>query len=138
MTVFESKTLTVAIDAPYEKIMTDLADPMTHPEWAKEFFAGPAEKSKYGYVLAPVPMMGGAVKFKIESDITLGILDLYLAPPDADFGTPLQVRVIRNGDGANVLWTLLRFPGMSDSNWEDGLVSMSKELCELKKRHEET
>lgn len=138
MTIFETKTLTVAIDAPFEKVMTDLADPLTHPEWAKEFFAGPAEKTDNGYILAPVPMMGGTIKFKIESDITLGILDLYLAPQDSDFGTSLQVRVIRNGDGVNVLWTLLRFPGMSDTNWENGLVSMSKELLELKKRHERT
>ncbi|HEC19792.1 MAG TPA: hypothetical protein ENI97_10685 [Gammaproteobacteria bacterium] len=138
MAIFESKTLTVEIDAPYEKVMMDLADPMTHPEWAKEFFAGPAKKSEYGYVLAPVPMMGGTIKFKIESDIALGLLDLYLAPPDSDYGAPLQVRVIRNGDGANVLWTLFRFPGLSDSNWKDGLISMSKELLELKKRHEKT
>lgn len=136
MTIFESRTLTVAIDAPFEKVMSDLADPMTHPEWAKEFFSGSAEKTGDGYVLAPVPMMGGTIKFKIQANIVLGILDLYLAPQDSDFGTPLQVRVIRNGDGVDILWTLPRFPGMSDTNWANGLESMSKELLELKKRHE--
>jgi len=136
MTTLESRTLTITIDAPFEKVMSDLADPMTHPEWAREFFSGAAQKTDHGYVLAPVPMMGGTIKFKIESDLLLGILDLYLAPQNSDFGPPLQARVIRNIDGVDILWTLSRFPGMSDTNWEGGLASMSKELLELKKRHE--
>ena len=136
MTVFESKTLTITINAPFKKVMSDLADPMTHPEWATEFFSGSAEKTDYDYVLVPVPMMGGIIKFKVEADILLGNLDLYLTPQDSDFGTPLQVRIIKNGDGVDILWTLLRFPGVSDSDWERGLISMSKELVALKKRLE--
>jgi len=136
MTIFESKTLTIAIDAPFEKVMSDLADPMTHPEWATEFFSGSAEKTEAEYVLVSVPMMGGIIKFKIEANIPLGILDLYLTPQDSDFGAPLQVRVIKNGDGVDILWTLPRFPDTSDTNWERGLTSMSKELLALKKRLE--
>lgn len=136
MTIFESKTLTITIDAPFKKVMSDLADPITHPEWATEFFSGSAEKTNYDYVLVPVPMMGGVIKFKIEANILLGILELYLTPQDSDFGVPLQVRVIKNGDGVDILWTLPRFPDVSDSNWERGLMSMSKELLALKKRLE--
>jgi hypothetical protein len=44
--------------------------------------------------------------------------------------------VIPNTDGVDVLFTLARFPGQSDDDWEEGLLSMSRELTNLKERHE--
>jgi hypothetical protein len=83
-------------------------------------------------------MMGGTVRYKIEADTKQGILDLFLSPEGADFGEPLPVRLIKNGSGVDVLWTLTRFPCMPDAVWENGLASMGKELLALKARHEES
>lgn len=138
MPIFQTKTLTISIDAPFEKVVTDLADPATHPEWAKDFFEGAAKRIESGEVLVTVPMMGGTVRYKIEADTKQGILDLFLSPEGADFGEPLPVRLIKNGSGVDVLWTLTRFPGMPDAAWENGLASMEKELLALKVRHEES
>ncbi len=132
----ETKTLTVSIDAAFEIVMADLGDPMTHPEWATEFFSGKAEPGTGGSVTANVPMMGGKIQFKIESHPDQGILDLFLAPAGAEFGDPLPVRVLRNGDGVDILWTLTRFPGMPAQVWQDGLRSMDRELLGLKVRYE--
>ena len=132
----ETKTLTISIDAPFETVMADLADPMTHPEWATEFFSGPAEPGPNGSVTADVPMMGGKIRFKIESHPDQGILDLFLAPVGAEYGAPLPVRLLRNGDGVDILWTLTRFPGMPPQVWQDGLRSMERELLGLKERYE--
>jgi hypothetical protein len=136
MPIFQTKTLTISIDAPFTKVATDLADPATHPEWAKEFFSGAAKRTESGEVHVSVPMMGGVVRFKIEADTKRGVLDLFLAPEGVDFGAPLPVRLIKNGDGVDVLWTLTRVPGTPDSAWEHGLASMEKELLALKARHE--
>lgn len=136
MPIFQTKTLTISIDAPFTKVATDLANPSTHPEWATEFFSGTAKKMSNGEVLVTVPMMGGSVRYKIEADLESGVLDLFLSPEGADFGAPLPVRLIKNGDGVDVLWTLTRFPGVADSAWEHGVVSMKKELLALKARHE--
>ena len=136
MPIFQTKTLTISIDAPLAKVTSDLADPATHPEWAKEFFSGPAKKTESSEVLVPAPMMGGVVRFKIDADIDLGLLDLFIAPEGADFGMPIPVRLIKNGDGVDVLWTLTRFPGMPDLAWEQGLAGMERELLALKARHE--
>ncbi len=132
----ETKTLTISIDAAYDTVMADLADPMTHPEWATEFFSGKAEPGTGGSVIADVPMMGGRIQFKIESHADQGILDLFLAPVGAEYGNPLPVRILRNGDGVDILWTLTRFPGMPDQVWQDGLQSMDRELLTLKARYE--
>lgn len=136
MPIHQTKTLTISIDAPLEQVVTDLADPATHPEWANSFFAGAAKRTGDGEVLVTVPMMGGPVRFKIDSDARQGVLDLFLAPEGAAFGAPLPVRLIRNGSGLDVLWTLTRFPGTPDEVWENGLASMEEELRALKARHE--
>ncbi|MCI0543325.1 MAG: hypothetical protein L0Z49_02625 [Actinobacteria bacterium] len=137
MSTFPTATLTVTIDAPLGTVATDLADPATHPEWATEFFASPASPSPDGTgVSVVVPMMGGPVTFDVKGVPELGVLDLYLAPAGAPFGPPLPVRLIPNGDGVDVLWTLTRFPGMPDEVWAGGLASMERELDALRRRHE--
>jgi len=136
MPIFQTRTLAISIDAPFAKVVMDLADPVTHPEWAKEFFSGAAKRTGTEEVLVSVPMMGGIVRYKIEADTKRGVLDLFFAPDGVDFGVPIPVRLIKNGDGVDVLWTLTRFPGMPDSAWEHGVASMEKELLALKARHE--
>jgi hypothetical protein len=133
MATLPTHTVTVTIDAPLVKVAADLADPTTHPEWATEFYAGPARPAAGGEFLAPVPMMGGEVRHRIDADIARGILDLYLAPQELP---PIPVRLVPNGDGVDVLWTLARFPGVSDHAWQQGLAAMARELQALKRRHE--
>lgn len=136
MATIQTRTLTVTIDAPFEAVVKDLADPLAQTEWATEFFAGPGIEGADGTVVAQVPMMGGEVVFRVEAVEEHGILDLYLAPTGAPFGPPLPVRVVRNGDGVDVLWTLSRMPGVPDEGWQQGIASMERELQDLRRRFE--
>lgn len=136
MATLHTHTLTVTIDAPLAQVATDLADPTTHPSWATEFYAGPVRPAAGGEFVAPVPMMGGQVRHKIDADIARGILDLYYAPSGRPYGPPIPVRLVPNGDGVDVLWTLARFPGVTDQAWQQGLAAMARELQALKRRHE--
>lgn len=135
MATLETSTLTVTIDAPFERVAADLGDPTTHPEWATEFFAGPTEPAGEGEYVVPVPLMGGRARYRVEADPDRGIFDLYLAPVGGEFGPPIPVRLVRNGGGVDVLWTLARLPGMSDEQWEAGLAGMELELQNLQRRH---
>ncbi|MFQ5558353.1 MAG: hypothetical protein ACE5GB_12715 [Acidimicrobiales bacterium] len=114
----------------------DLAAPINHPEWATEFFAGPASENDDGSVSVSVPMMGGPARMNIEADVDRGIIDVYLAPDQVPFGDPIPVRLVPNGDGVDVLWTLGRPDGIPDPAWQQGLDSMARELANLKARHE--
>jgi hypothetical protein len=136
MATLHTHTLTVTINAPLVKVAADLADPTTHPSWATEFYAGPVRPTAGGDFIAPVPMMGGQVRHRIDADIARGILDLYFAPQGAAYGPPIPVRLVPNSDGVDVLWTLARFPGVSDQAWQQGLAAMARELQALKRRHE--
>lgn len=137
MITFPTDTVRITIEAPFDAVVADLAEPVTHPEWATEFFGGPARPgSVTGEFVVPVPMMGGETRMRIEHHAPSGAIDMFLAPGDAPFGPPLPIRVLRNGDGADVLFTLTRFPGMPDEAWIAGLTSMRKELDQLKRRLE--
>jgi hypothetical protein len=77
--------------------------------------------------------MGGAARYRQDVDLDRGVIDIYLAPDDAPFGPPLPVRLLRNGDGVDVLYTLTRFPGTPDEQWQAGLASMWREPDNLKR-----
>jgi hypothetical protein len=118
-----------------------LANAENHPLWGTEFFAGEAEQihdaAFPGEVRVTVPAMGGRARMYVFSDNENGIIDLYLAPGDAPYGDPLPVRVIPNGTGSDVLFTLARTPGQPHAAWEEGLASMRSELEKLKALMEE-
>jgi hypothetical protein len=136
MATLQTRTIAVTIDAPLAQVAADLADPTTHPSWATEFYAGPVRPAAGGEFTASVPMMGGEIHHRIDADTSRGILDLYFALQGAPYGPPIPVRLVPNGDGVDVLWTLARFPGVSEQAWEQGLASMGRELQALKRRHE--
>ncbi len=133
MTTLTTETLRITIDAPYDEVTTYLAEPASAHEWATEFFAGPLSKGSGEEWVAQVPMMGGEVRYRQEIDLERGVIDLYLAPRGVEFGPPLPVRIVPNGDGADVLWTLTRFPGVPDEQWRASLQSMQRELDNLKR-----
>lgn len=136
MSTLPTQTLKVTIAAPFERVVADLADGRSHGEWATEFFAGPVSEAGDGTYTADVPAMGGPTRMRIRADIGLGVIDLYLAPEGKPFGPPLPVRIVPNGDGADVLWILARFPGMPDAAWGGALASMERELEALRLRLE--
>lgn len=136
MPTLETATVGVTIDADFDDVVSDLADPVAHTQWATEFFAGGAEPLGEGEVRVNVPRMGGPARLRIDAERERGVVDLYLAPEGRPFGPPLPIRVLRNGDGADVLFTLARFPGMPDDAWTAGVESMERELQALKHRHE--
>ena len=98
MPIFETKTLTISIDAPYQEVANDLADPATHPEWAHRFFSGPAIRTGAAEVFVQAPMMGGKARYKVEADAERGIFDLFLAREGDEFGPPIPVRLLKERD----------------------------------------
>lgn len=136
MPTLETRTLVVTIDAPFEQVVEDLADPAAYPQWGTEFFSGVADPQPDGSCRVTVPRLGGAARFKVAADTARGLIDLYLAPEGAPFGAPLPVRLLRNSSGVDVLWTLARPPQEPEPAWQQGLQSMERELKALKRRHE--
>ena len=132
MTTLTTATVRITIDAPLEQVAADLADPSRQTSWATEFFAGPAQPADDGSWIVAVPRMGGDARLKVEADIPSGHIDMYLAPLGVPYGPPLPIRIVPNGDGCDVLFTLARFPDQDDHAWQSGLDSMQRELENLR------
>ena len=128
MPTLPTSTRKVTVMAPVDEVARDLAELTRHAEWATEFFDGPIEAIEGGEYVATVPRMGGRVHMRVDAHIATGAIDMYIAPEAEPFGPALPIRVIPNLDGCDVLFTLSRFPGTPDAQWEDGLRSMDREL----------
>jgi hypothetical protein len=107
------------IDAPYPAVVAEQGDAPAHAEWATEFFAGPIASAGDGTYHAIVPRMGGPVRLRLDTARTRGHRHVP-RPEGGTFGPPLPIRVLTNGDGADVLFTLARFPGTSEQQWTEG------------------
>lgn len=137
MPTLHTEPIAITIDAPFAAVVADLADVSTHPTWATSFFAGPARPSGVdGEVLVDVPMLGGEARLRAAGRSDAGVIDLLLAPPGAPFGAPVPIRVVANGDGADVVFVLARQPGMPDAAWDHARMTMRAELGQLKERLE--
>ena len=101
-----------------------------------EFLAGPVGQNSSGGLIVHVPAMGRDVQYRVETDLEHGIFDVVIAPSDKKFGPPLPVRLVRKGDGVDVLWTLIRLPEIPEEGWEQGIVAKERELQRLKQRHQ--
>ena len=136
MTTFTTKTIVATIDAPFDKVAADLAEPFTHLEWGAEFFAGPVGQDSSGGLIVHVSAMGGDVQYRVETDLEHGIFDICIAPLDGQFGPPSLVRLVRKGDGVDVLWTLIRLPEIPEEGWEQGIAAMERELQRFNQHHQ--
>ena len=72
MSTMTTDTVRITIEAPLPTVVDDLADPLNHPEWATEFFIGPALPAEGDEVLVTVPRMGGEVHMRVDADVATG------------------------------------------------------------------
>jgi hypothetical protein len=106
---FESRTLTVRIARPRRDVYDFLAAPENFPRWASGL--GRSLKKADGEWIADSPE--GPVRVRFTERNEFGILDHHVAVrPGLDVYIPM--RVIANGTGSEVLFTLFRLPGMTD------------------------
>jgi uncharacterized protein YndB with AHSA1/START domain len=118
-TVHESRTVSVTIRRPPQDVYAYASDPSVLPDWS---FVESVEPIEDGWV-ATVP--GGArsiMRFSPPNE--LGVLD-----HDVEVGKGVVVhvpmRVVNNGEGSEVLFTVFRLPEMSDTEF-DADVEMAR------------
>jgi hypothetical protein len=72
------------------------------------------------------------MKFRFVERNDFGILDHYVRPPHgAEIYVPL--RVIANGTGSELVFTLFRLPGMTQEEFERDAATVLQDLTSLKR-----
>lgn len=122
-----SRQLSVQIERSAQQVYDFLAQPENFARWA----AGLGSLSRVeGHWVAQTPQGPMTVRFTPRNEF--GIVDHYV---QAGSGTEIYIpmRVIANGSGSEVLFTLQRQPEMSDENFDGDAQLVMRDLAALKR-----
>jgi hypothetical protein len=126
--VQKSKTLSVSIDCPPDRVYAFVSNPENLPRWAAAF-ARSVRQTRSGWVVetADGPM---GIEFVAENES--GVLDhtVRLAS-GAQILNPM--RVVPNGSGNEVIFTLFQPSGMSDQKFTEDAGMVERDLRTLKR-----
>lgn len=124
----ESRVISIAIDRDWREIYETIWRPERFPEWASGLSKSSLSKEGDAWKAAGPE---GQVWIAFTGHNAFGVMDHTVTLED---GTQVYVplRVIRNGAGAEVQFTLFRLPGMSDEKFAADAEWVMRDLLALK------
>lgn len=123
--MFESRTLSVPIARPPDEVYDYVADLGNLPRWS--YFTS-AEAQADGSWVVGTP--SGPLELRIVDHNRLGVLDHVVRLASGEMRIPM--RVVANGDGAEVLFTVFRAPGMTDEAFAVDVAQVEEDLARLR------
>jgi hypothetical protein len=124
----ESRHLTVSIDRSAAAVYAYARDPAHLPAWAAGLAAG--IRLERGEWVADSPMGRVLVRFVPVNEY--GVLDHDVVLPDGTTTTN-PLRVLADGAGAEVVFTLRRRPATSDDEWAADVAAVTADLESLRR-----
>jgi hypothetical protein len=127
MATREGQHIAVSIERSPADVYGFASNPANLPLWAKGLSGAIANVA--GEWLADSPL--GKVKIRFAPPNALGVLDHdVVLETGATFHNPM--RVLPNGDGSEVVFTLFRQPGMTDAQFAADAEAVARDLRALK------
>lgn len=124
----KSTTLSVTIAAAPERVYAFASNPENLPRWVPSFFKSVERVD--GEWVAQSPL--GRVGFEFVHDNDLGVLDHTVTlPTGARLTNPM--RVIPNGDGSEILFTLIQHEDMTDQQFQEDAELVLGDLHTLRR-----
>lgn len=125
--MLESRTLTIAIACPSQKVYEFVSNPESLPRWAAGLGKS-VRKSDAGWV---VDTPQGPVKIRFSEKNDFGVLDHYVTTAQ-EVEVYVPMRVVPNGSGSEVIFTLFKTPEMSDRQFAEDAGMVERDLKTLK------
>jgi hypothetical protein len=124
----KTRLLSITIDASPERVYAFTADPLNLPKWAAGLGRSISKIDDRWMVETP----NGVVTVDFAPKNALGVVDHTVTLPD---GTRvyLPIRVVANGSGSELVFTLFQTPQMSDAEFERDAGMVAADLRRLKK-----
>lgn len=128
MPTMPARIIHISIERDWHDVARFVLAPGNMPQWAAGLGAGFEQRGDH-WIADGGPI--GEVEVRFAPLNEFGVADHDVTLPD---GTIVQnaLRVVPNGDGAEVMFTLLRQPTMSDADLEADAVHVRKDLETLK------
>jgi hypothetical protein len=123
-----SRHLSQWIDRRAEEVYDYASDPANLPQWAPGLGSAVEKVGEQWFVETSM----GRVGFAFVQRNEYGVLDHYVTLPSGEtFHNPM--RVIADGDGCEVLFTVRRLPGVSDEEFARDADAVAADLARLKR-----
>ncbi len=122
-----AERISVSINRPATQVYAFVSNPLHLPQWASGL-STTLEQSGDDWV-ADSPM--GKVKIHFAPANTFGVVDHDVTVPSGEiFSNPM--RVIANGEGSELMFTLFHRAGMSDTDIANDAATIKKDLQKVK------
>jgi hypothetical protein len=128
MVLMHARTVSVSVLRDPDAVHEYLSDPRNLPDWAPGFAKSVREEGG-GWV---VETADGTVRIAFVPDNRLGVVD-HRVTGEGGLDVLNPMRVIANGDGAEVLFTLFQPAGMADARFQRDLGLVESDLQTLKR-----
>jgi hypothetical protein len=123
----ESRTITVRIDRPLDKVYEFLVDPANWNQWA--FGLGKnIRRSQDGWI---ADSDGGVTRVQFTARNSFGVLDHTVLRASGQ-RVYVPMRLLENGSGCDLLFTLFREPSISDAQFASDAAFVEHDLKGLK------
>jgi putative acetyltransferase len=121
-----SRTLSVSIARPPEDVYAFVANPENLPRWS--FFTSVARQGDRWIATSAA----GSTPLRFVDPNALGVLDHFVTTgPSTEIYVPM--RVVPNGTGSEVLFTLFRLETMTEHAFERDAETVGRDLIRLKR-----
>jgi hypothetical protein len=128
----ESRTITVRIGRPFDKVYEFLVDPTNWNQWA--FGLGRnIRHSQDGWI---ADSDGGVASVQFTPRNSFGVVDHTVIRPSGQ-RVYVPMRLIANSNGSELLFTLFSEPSMSDAQFASAAGFVQRDLNGLKRLLEE-
>ncbi|MET3663953.1 SRPBCC family protein [Caulobacter sp. 1776] len=126
--MFESRHISIRIHRPAAEVYAFTREPESFAKWAAGLASGLERDGEHWIAHGP----GGDVTVRFSPENAYGVLDHWVTLPD---GTELYMplRVVANGEGAEVGMTLYRPATMyDDAAFDRDAAAVARDLAKLK------
>jgi hypothetical protein len=127
VTTHESRTIAVDVQRPPADVYAFAVDPVNLPRWA----AGLVSSGRLDGDAWVAETDQGAIRVQFVPRNDLGVLDHHVTLPDGGvLYSPM--RVIANGTGSHLSFTLFRLPGVADEAFAADAALIEQDLKTLR------
>ena len=122
-----SRHISERIARPADEVYDYAADPANLPQWAPGLGSSVEKIDGQWFV----ETSQGRVGFAFAQRNEYGVLDHYVTSPSGEV-VYIPLRVIADGSGSEVVFTLRRRPGLSDQDFKADADAMAADLSRLR------